>query len=115
MKFQRGQWNSDMLAGVLELFSRVLCACRLGRLSVPPAGLVLPPTQSLSLAVHVYIGCKVDLFIFFLSGYLKSKTMVAVEICGRSDALFPWGMGYSGGTGLSGRYLLARGARCKPG
>ena len=50
------------------------------------------------------------LFVFFLSGYLESEAMVAIEICGQSDALLPWGGGTVRWAGLFGRHPLAKDA-----
>ena len=41
--------------------------------------------------------------------------MVAIEICGQSDALLPWGGGTVWWAGLFGRHPLAKDAGCRQG
>ena len=48
------------------------------------------------------------LFVFFLSGYLESEAMVAIEICGQSDALLLWGGGQCSGLGSLADILWPR-------
>ena len=55
------------------------------------------------------------LFVFFLAGYLELEAMVAIEICGQSDALLLWGGGTVQWVGLFGRHPLAKDAGCRQG
>lgn len=74
---------------------------------------MLSPTQPPSLA-SFYFAYKVDIFVCFLSlWYLEPETVVAIELCGPSDALFPSGEETTQWTGLFGSYPLTKEAGCK--
>lgn len=96
-----------------DLFSKAVSASWLG-------GLLFIPTNRacLSVSLPASIFCSSStlaikltyLFVFFLSGYLESEATVAIEICGQSDALLPWGRGMTQWAGLFGRHPVAKGA-----
>lgn len=89
-----------------DLCSKAMSASWLGGLLFIPtnrAGLAVSLPASISCCSSTLAIKLTYLFVFFLSGYLELEAMVAIEICGQSDALLPWGRGMTPWAGLFNR------------
>lgn len=81
----------------------------------PQAGVVLlSPSQPIACRSSTLAIKLTYLFVFFLSGYLELEAMVAIEICGQSDALLLWDGGTTWWAGLW-QTSSAKGAGCRQG